>query len=232
MEIIPLNWDSKFFNLRIAKAVVASQDDVTELSEHAKALRERFDLIYIFTEPGLEMPMNGACLVDKKAVYSLILNSPTFYDTDKCIECWESLETTESLVSLALVSGKYSRFKIDRRFPVGSYEKLYTQWIKQSVNKSIATEVFCYMIDEYPRGLLTLDRSEDRYIIGLVAVDEDYQHRGIGTALIKHAISNVNEHDGGLISVTTQLDNEQACLLYSKCGFSLESVNWVWHWWL
>ena len=230
MEIIPLDWDSAFFQLRIAKAVVASEDDVAELRAQAEELRNQFDLIYIFSEPGLEMPFEQAVLIDKKAIFTL--SDPGCFETDSHIECWEPSEGAERLVPLALVSGKYSRFKLDSRLPAGSYERLYTRWIEQSVSKAIATEVFCYMIDGQPRGLLTLDRRDDRNVIGLVAVDEEYQHRGIGRALVKHAVSFVHTCQGKHLSVATQLDNEPACKLYSKCGFSLESVTKIWHWWL
>lgn len=230
MEIIPLDWDSAFFQLRIAKAVVALEDDVAELRGQAEELRSQYDLIYIFSEPGLEMPFEQAVLVDKKAIFTL--NDPGCFEPDPHIESWESSEGAEPLVPLALVSGKYSRFKLDSRLPAGSYERLYTRWIEQSVSKAIATEVFCYMIDRQPRGLLTLDRRNDRNVIGLVAVDEEFQHQGIGRALVKHAVSYVNTCQGKHLSVATQLDNEPACQLYSKCGFSLESVTKIWHWWL
>lgn len=230
MEIIPLDWDSSFFHLRIAKAVVTSADNVAVLRVQTEELRNRFDLIYIFSEPSLEMPFEQAVLVDKKAIFTL--SDPGCFETDPHIACWESSQGAEPLVPLALVSGKYSRFKLDSKFPAGSYERLYTRWIEQSVSKAIATEVFCYMIDGFPRGLLTLDRKDDRNVISLVAVDEEYQHRGIGRALVKHAVSYVYKFQGKKLSVATQLDNEPACRLYSRCGFSLESVKKIWHWWL
>lgn len=230
MEIVPLQWDSDFFGLRIAKAIVTSEEDVTALSGQEEDLRNRFDLIYIFSKSGLEIPFDNAWLSDRKAVFSFV--DPKHFDSDPAITLWKSPTVSDDLVSLALVSGKYSRFKLDPGFPVGSYERLYTRWIEQSVNKAMATEVFCYWMDGHPRGLLTLDRCNGRNVIGLVAVDEDYQHHGIGTALIRHAVSCVHEHQGQRVSVTTQLDNEPACRLYSRCGFSLESVTKIWHWWL
>lgn len=229
MEIIPLEWDSDFFGLRIAKAVVSSEEDVVALSQHEKDLRNRFDLIYIFTEPVIDIPFRNARLVDRKAVFSA--DRLREYEDCPAIVRWESSEVTDSLVSLALVSGKYSRFKTDPRLPACSYERLYTRWIEQSVNKSIATEVFCYMMEGSPRGLLTLDRRNEPSVIGLVAVDEGCQHQGIGTALIRQAVSYVHKHEGESISVATQLDNKPACRLYSKCGFLLESVKKIWHWW-
>lgn len=230
MEIIPLHWDSKFFGLRIAKAIVTTPEDVFALSGQEGSLRTHHDLIYIFSETGLEMPFETARLVDKKAVF--IMRAPKRFKSNPAIKIWEPGIATNTLVSLALISGKYSRFKIDTGFPAGSYERLYTHWIEQSINRSIATEVFCYMIDDEPRGLLTLDRRDDRNSIGLVAVDKDYQHYGIGTAMIEHAVSFVQKHQGNHISVTTQLENVPACRLYSKCGFTIESVTNIWHWWL
>lgn len=230
MEIIPLHWDSDFFGLRIAKAVVASKEDIAALSRQESDLQSHFDLIYLFSEPGLDIPFDGARLVDSKAVFSA--NGLSQSAACPAVVRWESQETSESLVSLALVSGKYSRFKTDPQFPAGSYERLYTRWIEQSVNGSIATDVFCYMVEDCPRGLLTLDRHDEKNVIGLVAVDENCQHQGIGTALVKHAISYVHKQQGNRLRVATQLDNGPACRLYSRCGFSLESVTKIWHWWL
>ena len=230
MEVVPLHWDSDFFGLRIAKAVVASEEDIVALSQQEGDLRNRFDLVYIFSEPGLEMPFETARLVDKKAMFSL--SAPKHIESNPAIRSWNSPVATDALISLALVSGKYSRFKLDDSFPARSYERLYTRWIEQSVNKAMATDVFCYMVDDAPRGLATLDFHDGQGVIGLVAVDEDYQHRGIGKALIKHAISYVHELQGERLSVATQMDNEPACRLYSGCGFSLESVTKIWHWWL
>lgn len=230
MKIVPLHWDSNFFGLRIAKADVVSQEDVVALSRQEGDLQDRFDLIYIFSEPSLEMPFDRARLVDRKAVFSL--NAPKRFESDPAIRSWESPETSDALISLALVSGKYSRFKLDESFPFGSYDRLYTRWIEQSVNKVMATDVFCYMMDDGPRGLVTLDFNNGQGVIGLVAVDEGYQHRGIGKALIKHVISYAHEHLGERLSVATQMDNEPACRLYTGCGFSMESVTKIWHWWL
>lgn len=230
MELIPLAWDSDFFRLRIAKAVVSSEEDVLSLSSQRRELRHSYDLIYVFSEQDIIIPFKRASLVDKKALFTL--NEPTHFDTNPAIQQWNEVKTSDGLVSLALVSGKYSRFKIDPLFPEGSYERLYTHWIEQSVNRTIATDVFCFIMDNCPRGLLTLNCAESRNVIGLVAVDENYQKKGIGTALVKYAISFVKERNGSSLSVATQKDNEAACRLYSKCGFSLESVTNVWHWWL
>ena len=142
MDIIPLDWDSDFFGLRIAKAVVSSEEDVVALSQRERVLRNHFDLIYIFSEPVIDILFDNVRLVDRKAIFS----SNHLQENEDCpaIVQWKSPDATDSLVSLALVSGEYSRFKTDPRLPVGSYERLYTRWIEQSVNGAMATEVFCF----------------------------------------------------------------------------------------
>ena len=230
MEIVPRHWDSDFFGLRIAKATVVSEEDIIALSRQEEDLRNHFDLIYLFAETGLVIPFENARMVDRKAVFAL--SAPEHFEASPAITRWDSPIASDTLISLALVSGKYSRFRLDKKFPVGSFERLYTRWIEQSVNNVMATDVFCYLMDGGPRGLVTLDFHDGQGVIGLVAVDEGYQHRGIGAVLIRHAISCVHERQGERLSVATQMDNEPACRLYSRCGFSLESVTKIWHWWL
>ena len=230
MEVIPLHWDTEFFGIRIAKAIASSEEDIRTLSQQEGILRNQFDLIYVFAEPDLDFSFRNARLVDKKAVFSLRDLKP--FERSTAVVSWGSSKTPDSLISLALISGKYSRFKTDLQFPAGSYERLYTYWIEQSVNKTIATEVFCYMEKGQPRGLLTLRIHDCHGIIGLLAVDVNSQRHGIGTSLIKQAISYIYNHNGIHLSVATQMDNEPACKLYRKCGFSLETVTNIWHWWL
>jgi dTDP-4-amino-4,6-dideoxy-D-galactose acyltransferase len=134
---------------------------------------------------------------------------------------------------LALVSGKYSRFKLDDGFPQGSFERLYSCWIEQSVNHTLATDVFCYMVDGIPRGLVTLDNNNGVGSIGLVAIHEEFQNCGIGTTMMRHVSHYMmQQQDGRRLSVATQLDNIPACRLYEKSGFAVESVTDYHHWWL
>ena len=139
---------------------------------------------------------------------------------------------TDELLHLALLSGKYSRFKLDDGFPQGSYKRLYSRWIEQSVNHAISSEVFCYMIEDAPRGLVTFNNKNGIGTIGLVAIHEDFQHRGIGSSIMSHVIRYSREKEIEKLTVATQLDNIPACRLYEKSGFEVESVTDVWHWWL
>lgn len=231
MNVKGLDWDSDFFGIRIGRAEIASDEDATRLVSQVNSLKDSFDLIYVFARHGLAFTANKAKLVDEKTVYSL-KEFPRFEKKSNVMVWDKDREVTDDLLHLALVSGTFSRFRSDNRFPVGSYERLYSRWIEQSVHHAIATEVFCYMADNAPRGMVTLNRKADTGTIGLVAIHENYQHRGIGSAMMRHVIRYAQEHECSKLSVTTQLENVSACKLYEKVGFEVESVTDVWHWWL
>lgn len=231
MSVEKLVWDSVFFNLRIGRADIVSKENRMVLVSQKEALKEDFDLVYVFSSHGLGFPVANAKLMDEKVVYSLLDMSHS--KPNQNVTLWDCGKgTTDDLLHLALVSGQYSRFKLDESLPAGSYERLYSRWIEQSVNGILATEVFCYMVDEIPRGLVTLDIKKGIGVIGLVAINEDFQHRGIGTAMMQHVIHYAWMKQCSQLSVATQLDNIPACRLYEKSGFLVESITDVWHWWL
>jgi len=231
MRIERLDWDSDFFGLRIGRVDIGSLEESAQLASQCSVIKNDFDLLYVFANHGLSFSASGATLMDEKVVYSLSDVSDPLMDRD--IIPWSADRgVSDDLLHLALVSGEYSRFKLDVRLPKGSYERLYSRWIEQSVNRVIASEVFCYLVDGVPRGLATLNIKNNIGNIGLFAVHEDYRQRGIGTALMQYAVHFAQELQLQELSVVTQLANVPACKLYEKCNFKVESVIDVWHWWL
>lgn len=231
MNVKKLVWDSDFFGLRIGRVDIGSEGDGAVLVSQASLLKENFDLMYVYAHHGLAFPATNAKLVDKKTVYSLT-DFPRFEENNNIVVWDRKQGITADLIHLALVSGRFSRFRLDDRFSVGSYERLYTRWIEQSINRIMATEVFCYMVGEAPQGLVTLNRKADVGTIGLVAINESFQHRGIGSSMLKHVIRYAGERQCSKLSVATQLENTLACKLYEKVSFFVESITDVWHWWL
>lgn len=231
MKVERLAWDSDFFGLRIGRIFVSSEEEGMSLASQRRNLEEDYDLLYVFTSHGMQFSDDEAKLVDEKVVYSLSKVVPS--KANPSVEIWDvNKGVTDELLHLALVSGKYSRFKLDESLPSGSYERMYSRWIEQSVNHAIATEVFCYMVNNIPRGLVTLDRKNGVGTIGLVAVHEEFQGQGIASALIQHVIQYAQEGKCIKLSVATQHDNIPACRLYEKNGFEVKSVTDVWHWWI
>ncbi len=225
-----LEWDSSFFGLRIGKAIVSTQKELEELSFIKDSLSGLYDLIYIFSNNDITPPIPDSILVDRKVVYSMVVTEPSCFDNH--ILEYKDQFVSEDLLKLALASGEYSRYKLDSHFPPNSYERLYTRWIEQSVNHSIADEVFCYMVNDCPKGLITLKRDNNSGIIGLVATDPECRGMGIGSAILQHVKHYLFTKGGKKLDVATQYDNKAACHLYEKAGFTVSSCTNVWHWWL
>ena len=231
MEIRKLDWDSEFFGLQIGRVDLQTLDDAVALALMHYDLKHQYDLLYVFSKDGLSFDAIGAELVDEKILYSKPCEPREQYDE---ISFYKQDTPSEDLYRLTLVSGGYSRFKLDERLPQGSYERLYTRWIenacpKEGTNKQVLTYLGAQSI---AKGMITIDHQGELGHIGLVAVDPDCQHQGIGSKIM----STLDGYLYGLgvktLDVPTQKANKDACRWYEKHGFRVKSVTPIYHWWL
>ena len=127
MEIRALQWDSEFFGLRIGRADIQSLDDAVDLALMHYDLKYKYDLLYVFSKEGLSFDVTGAELVDEKVLYYKDSEPRKQYEE---ISIYQAESPSDDLYRLALVSGTFSRFKLDKRLPHGSYDRLYSRWIE------------------------------------------------------------------------------------------------------
>lgn len=230
MEIRKLDWDSKFFGLQIGRVYLRTLDDAVDLALMHYDLKYQYDLLYVFSKEGLCFEAIGAELVDEKVLYSKICQKR---EKSSEVMLYGLPEPTESLYELALVSGEFSRFRLDKRLPEGSYEHLYRKWIENACPREGSNKrILVYVEDNIPRGMITVDFKDDYAQIGLVAVDPQYQHQGIGTKIMSTLERGLFEEGVMTIDVATQKANMDACRWYEKNGFKVKSVTPIYHWWL
>ena len=231
MEIRKLDWDSEFFGLQIGRVDLQTLDDAVDLALMHYDLKYQYDLLYVFSKEGLSFDAIGTEQVDEKILYSKPCEPREQYND---ISFYKQEVPSNDLYRLALVSGGYSRFKLDERLPNGSYERLYTRWIenacpKEGTNKQILTYLDAQNV---VKGMITIDHQDELGHIGLVAVDTDCQHQGIGGKIM----STLDGYLCGLsvktLDVPTQKANKDACRWYEKNGFKVKSVTPIYHWWL
>lgn len=231
MEIRKLEWDSEFFGLQIGRVDLQTLDDAVDLALMHYDLKFQYDLLYVFSKEGLSFDAIGAELIDEKVLYGKPCEPRERYND---ISFYKQDVPSEDLYRLALVSGGYSRFKLDGRLPQGCYERLYTRWIenacpKDGTNKQILTYLDAQNV---AKGMITIDHQGELGHIGLVAVDADCQHQGIGGKIM----SSLDGYLYGLgvktLEVPTQKVNKDACRWYEKNGFKVKSVTPIYHWWL
>lgn len=77
--------------------------------------------------------------------------------------------------------------------------------------------VLCLTIYRVPTGL--------RSIVEDVVVDEEMRRRGIGEALVRHAITLAREAGANGVALTSNPQREAANQLYQAMGFELRKTN-------
>lgn len=237
MDKIILKWDSNFFGFGVAKISGTEKND-GELRQTLSHLKQKdVRLVYFSISPqdksGNESAKkNGGLLVDVKRTYERAYKVGfERFSENNYIKLYESNLLTDSLISLSLQAGIYSRYKSDIHFSEAQYQELYTLWIENSVNKSIADKIFVYKKTDDIIGLLTLAFKKDHAEIGLVSVDERYRGKKIGSALLETAISE-SFFKSFPCRVVTQKANTAACALYEKYDFGLIDEDNFYHFWL
>jgi len=224
-------WDSDFFGYEVWE-LRGSEFNAAELKEQLDHLKnKKARLVYLFTKE--EFPGAGewgARLVDKKVLFEKELNG-----MPSKIEGISSLPSSGNEIEieeLALESGAYSRFRIDPQFRNNEFERLYSRWIKASVDRSIADDVLVYKEGDNYLGLVTVSLKDKTVWIGLIAVKDGQRGKNIGSKLIKAAENFGLQHGCKKLDVYTQLDNEQACNFYQKNGYNIASLDHIYHIWL
>ena len=231
MEIRTLQWDSDFFGLRIGRADLQTAGDATELKMQQKNLRQQFDLLYIFNPNNVGFEANGAQLVDEKILYSKPCEPRKQFPE---VSFYKDAQPNKDLYRLTLVSGGFSRFKLDERLPKGCYERLYTRWIENACPiEGTNKQIMIYQdVQGTAKGMITIDYSGELGHIGLVAVDSNAQHQGIGGKIMSTLDGYLYQQGVKTLEVPTQKANTNACRWYEKNGFTIQSVTPIYHWWL
>lgn len=228
-----LEWDSDFFKKKIAK--IELHDIERNISQVNRLIKDSsFDLIYCFAQARegdvafISSMLHHATWVDGKVTYLKTVE-------DKVIKANPFLESAQQmdddLCDLAIQTGVYSRFHVDKNFAQNDYKELYKKWIENSVNRTIADEVIVYKEAQKNLGMITLGVKNTRIDIGLLGVDEQARGKGIASGLLAYAEQYAEDKGFKEIQVVTQQQNEPACRLYEKYGFHVDSLINIFHIW-
>ncbi len=231
-KIEKLNWDTDLFGYNVGKIVI-QDDDSLDLENLLTAENDNFRLIYIFSEKKLYIPQLNILETDQKIILekTLHVDDVQFDKINDCVTFICGVNDYSSLESLALESGKYSRFKIDEKFNHSEFEKLYKQWIVKSVKKEISEEVFVYFVNKIISGFITVSSDKKIGTVGLIAVSPEHQGKGIGSRLLQCAETYFLKKGISILQVSTQKRNEMAMRLYLKNGFKIKNLTYIYHYW-
>jgi len=223
-----LEWDSLFFGYEVGKMQINNQEKLN-LDFFFKQAK-KFKLIYVFSESDLFI--SKFKLVDKKVIFHQEIKN---FNSEKeiVIESFnKDFHDFDQLKELALESGVYSRFLIDKNFKNNEYNKLYSRWIENAVDKINSFDVIIESKDEKIIGFTTLNKKSAILAdLGLVAVSKEYRGLGIGKKIINESIQRSKQAGFKEIQVVTQLDNKAAIQLYTSANFKIAKITNIYHFW-
>ena len=229
MQIEQLNWDSDFFGYPVGKIYLRAEDlpDVDTING------DYHKLLYIFSELELNTDivtkLNAKLVDEKTELVQNITGAENEGIIDNNIISINAID--DNVINLALQSGVYSRFNIDEKFCNQEFEKLYTTWITNSVNRQNAKEVYGYITNGKLAGLVTIGIRNNIPDIGLIAIDAAERGRSIGSILLNSAKGYGLANGYNKLSVITQGANVRALNFYKKNSFEVTGKVYIYHRW-
>lgn len=234
MNYEKLNWDSEFFQFNVCRLTspILNPEQLEEID--SLMTTNDFKLAYYASQDPLnpkilESEALDIKLVDKKTTYAKSIN-PNL-EMHPAIVTYPGSVPEQKLLDLAIQSGIYSRYHVDKHIATQKFEEMYCVWMIKSTQKVMAKEVLVQRKNDEIAGFVTLAEKGDRANIGLIAVDPVRRQQGIGKTLLTTAESWFATAGYASINVITQGDNIPACKLYESCGYTIESVEYFYHIW-
>ena len=220
-----LDWDSRFFNLKIASAECQNNNDVNLIYE--KSSSEEIDVCYIYSNKRLaDLEKSGIYFEERKTFFCESFsanNSNQLIYTELCNAM------NPELLELSKICSGSSRFHQANNFLDSSCEKLYEIWLQNYLKDS---KVFIAKLDNKILGFLCFDITEQLGKLVLIATHTLARKKGVAKSLIQCLHKQYIKEGVKKATVLTQGNNHSACQLYLSQGYKLESTSYLYHLWL
>lgn len=229
-----LEWDTDFFEFKVAKVY---KNFITEINYASFML--------VLKEKGVEF----AQYTSETELTSKITNNPYYfvklvvsrvpivkkmehiYNFHKNIELYDKDYPEKELIELAQLAGSLGRFGNDENIPAEKYYELFKNWIINSVNKKLATDVLVYRVNGKIIGFITIKVDGKKGSSPLLAVNRDYEGIGVSFALMRAAETVLVKHGCTSVMSGTQDLNQKALKVFERYGFKFQKIEYVYHLW-
>jgi dTDP-4-amino-4,6-dideoxy-D-galactose acyltransferase len=221
LEILP--WDSQFFGFGVGRLRAESLTPSVVLTARHWCHTHHVSCLYYLGPEESRVP-EGFLWVDERVTYHWDAQDRVAAESTPDVRPFESGDL-ETLETIARRSHRDSRFYSDPSFDRTRCDELYATWIRRSCGTGggRADAVFVATYQERPCGYVTCDGNS----IGLIAVAESAQGRGLGKQLVTAAQQHFLSRGVGRAQVVTQGRNQAARRLYLSRGFkAAEAQHW------
>ncbi len=232
-----LEWDSTFFNKRIARVNgnFLTSERVECINQWSKD--RNIDCLYFLATINDDQTVicaekDGYHFVDLRITLEVQSDMASDSLVRKDNIRFAQISDIQSLCHIAGTNHTNSRFFTDSHFDRGKCQKLYGVWIEKSV-RSRHDRVFVWEVQDQAVAYVTTAINNDRKSgqIELVGIAPEWQKKGIGRELVAEALSYFTKNRVQTITTVTQGRNIHALKLYQKCGFSIRSIEIWYHKW-
>ena len=223
-KIQKLAWDSTFFGYKIGKAEIKNTLNIKQLLDVIEI--SSYDMVQLFSNKNLGSNFKYNP-IDVKLRYTKKVGTST--SNNPCIKSVNK-DVDGKLVKLAREAGNYSRYKTDKNLKL-KYEDMYEIWMNKSLKREFAAEVFAFQDENRTIGMVTINKKLKKAKIGLIAVDNKEQSKGIGTKLLQSVDYWALKQNLENICVETQEENYNACQFYEKNNYKISDKIYIYHIW-
>ncbi len=229
-----LEWDSNFFEKRIARLNRSRLDDATLVECQNWCDRNRIDCLYFLAEADHPETTRQAAKHDFMPVdirMTLERNLSRDSAPAPAAEIRLAREDDVGVLRTIAASGhRDTRFYFDGHFDQTKCDLLYETWIENSF-RGFAQAVLVAEVGGKPAAYLSCHLKGTQSQIGLVAVGSGYRGQGLGGKLIQEFLSWSRDHGATRATVVTQGRNVPAQRLYQRNGFVTASFQLWYHRW-
>jgi dTDP-4-amino-4,6-dideoxy-D-galactose acyltransferase len=230
-----LDWDSRFFERRIAR-VNGHRLDETRLTEAlAWCKTNRIDCLYFLADSDdAQIPplaeRNGFLHTDVRLTFERTLtgSAPVIPPGDRVRLARHG--DLDALKAIARTGHHDTRFYFDLHFERAKCDLLYETWIENSFN-GFAQAVLVADVTAEPVGYITCSMRGVESQIGLLGVADKCHGMGLGKELVEAFLAWSVEQGAHRATVVTQGRNVSAQRLYQRLGFLTAAFQLWYHRW-
>lgn len=233
--IVPLEWDTNYFNIKCGKSVLTESMGEEELKIFHEE-KENYDFIAIQNVGN--NPHNNHVLGKNTDAYLVDIN----------VQFAKNIEKTESGNRFSIFRAEelnefhknsfrikesdfaFSKFVCDPQLKARNGYLVYQQWLLNACKDD--NKYFIMYYDGDVLAAYILFRVQDATAtVELVQVNDEYKGRRIATDMIHQIERYLYDKGVKKLIVGTQLNNIPAINLYHNLGFRETSRTSVYHWW-
>jgi dTDP-4-amino-4,6-dideoxy-D-galactose acyltransferase len=218
-----LEWDSDFWNLKIADCIYESDKEIIDFlkERHVDIIQTQVDINK--TEVIRKLERINFKFIDLNVEYTLSIenNKETFNPYNVANQ--NNVGEIESIASQVFDKSRYNIIDTEKT------KEFYRLWSKKAVLGEF-DDVCLIEKDEQGKisGFITIRRIDEVSAkIGLIGVNPKHQNKSMGTNLISQAKNYLSLQGVKILFVSTQGSNIKAQQFYVKNGFNIYSIS-VW----